>query len=412
VDRTARRGSTGAGTTPEIAPGTSAPSILLLFSDTGGGHRAAARALTAALHELEPQARVDWFDPLLGQGPPTVRRIVALYPTIIKRARPAWGAIYHSSNTRPAFAMLRTTLGGQVRRALVRRLRKLDPDLVISVHPLVNHVAADAIRAAGRRRPLATVVTDLIDLHLGWANPRADLVVVPTVEAHEAMLRRGLRPERVRRLGLPVDLRFRPAAPGEKARLRRELGIEVGTPTLLVSAGGEGAGNLLRQVRALAWRHHPWQVIAVCGRNERLRRRLARLHFGTPTVVLGFVDSMPELMRAADVAVGKAGPGVIAEALATGVPLILTSYLPGQETPNVRFVVESGVGLYADKPDTLREAVERLLEAHRSELDQMAKRAADIARPGAALDVARACLDLIPARRSTGAQSAASQARR
>ena len=38
--------------------------------------------------------------------------------------------------------------------------------------------------------------------------------------------------------------------------------------TILVAGGGEGSSNLLKQVRALAWRERPWQVIAVCGRND------------------------------------------------------------------------------------------------------------------------------------------------
>src|SRR5206468_12522505 len=123
--------------------------------------------------------------------------------------------------------------------------------------------------------------------------------------------------------------------------------------TVLVAGGGEGSGGLLDQVRALSERPQPWQVIAVCGRNERLRRRLLGLRFETPTLVLGFVDDMPDLLRASVLAVGKAVPGAISDALATGVPLVLTSYLPGQERGNVRYVTEAGVGRYAPRPDAL-----------------------------------------------------------
>ena len=156
--------------------------------------------------------------------------------------------------------------------------------------------------------------------------------------------------------------------------------------------GGEGSGKLLQQVRALAWGEHDWQVIAVCGRNEKLRRRLSRVRFSTPTAILGFVDFMPALMRAADLVVTKAGPGAIAEALATGVPMVLTGYLPGQETMNVRFVTQSGFGLYAPRSEELRQAVTRILAAGSGEVQDMAARAAAIARPYASLDIARECL--------------------
>jgi 1,2-diacylglycerol 3-beta-galactosyltransferase len=138
----------------------------------------------------------------------------------------------------------------------------------------------------------------------------------------------------------------------------------------------------------------------VCGRNEQLRARLSRLRFDTPTVVLGFVDTMPELLRASDLVVTKAGPGAIAEALATDVPLVLTGYLPGQETPNVDFVIESGIGTYAPRPDELLDAVQRLLAGDGTELREMAERAAEIAHPYASLDIARECLALAARNRS------------
>lgn len=349
------------------------------------------------------------LDPLIGQGPALVRQLASLYPSIIQRSRAAWGAVYHSSNTRPAFAAIRAVFGGQVRKILVEQLRRQDPDLVLSVHPLLNHVAYQAIASSRRRRPLMTVVTDLVDFHRGWAFPRADLVVVPSEGALEVVLKRRVPPSKVKLLGLPVDLRFRPPAPGEKQALRRRFGLAEDRMTVLVAGGGEGSGRMLQQVRSLAWQAHPWQVITVCGRNEKLRRRLARVNFGTPSLVLGFVNNMPELMRASDVVVTKAGPGAIAEALATEVPIILTGYLPGQETPNVKFVTDAGIGLYAPKPEQLREAVEHLLVGDPRELQAMAERAAKIGRPYASLDIAREALTLAAGAARQRAESHASR---
>jgi 1,2-diacylglycerol 3-beta-galactosyltransferase len=349
---------------------------------------------------------VESLDPLICEGQPVVRRLASLYPKIIQRSGSAWGVIYHASNTRAAFGALRGLFGGQVRRVITGQLKTQDPDVVLSVHPLLNHVALAAIRRSGQPRGLMTVVTDLIDLHRGWALPEADLVVVPTEPAAEVVRGLGVPAERVLPLGLPVDLRFRPPAPGEKQALRRRFGLEEGRPTLLVLGGGDGSGKMLQQVRALAWGEHEWQVIAVCGRNEKLRRRLSRVRFSTPTAVLGFVDNMPALMRAADLVVTKAGPGAIAEALASGVPLVLTGYLPGQETANIRFVTEAGFGLYAPRRDELREAVERLLSDAGKEANAMAARAAAIARPYASLDIARECITLVRRYRTDRARAA------
>jgi 1,2-diacylglycerol 3-beta-galactosyltransferase len=354
---------------------------------------------------------------MMGEGNPILRQVVSLYPTIIQRARPVWGIIYHASNTSPTWTALRAAYGPQVRRVVSRKMAETDPDVVLSVHPLLTAPAWSAIRRSGRPRGLMTVVTDLVEFHRAWAFPRTDLLVVPTRRAWQEVLAYGVAEDRLRLLGLPVDLRFRPSAPGEREALRRRWGLSERRRTVLVMGGGEGSGNLLDQVRVLACDPQPWQVIVVCGRNEQLRRRMSQLRFGTPTVVLGFVDTIPELLRASDLVVTKAGPGAIAEALATEVPLVLTGYLPGQETPNVDFVIESSIGVFAPRPDQLLEAVQRLLAEDGTELQGMAENAAEIAHPYASLDIARECLVLAARHRPDPAglpspQSAASQASR
>ena len=384
-------------------PKGASPRVLILFSDTGGGHRAAARALTDALKQLDPTCEVTVADPLISQGPAVVGRLAALYSPLIQRSRVAWGAVYHSSNTKATFAAIRAVFGRAVRNVIVDLVEKHDPDVILSVHPLLNHVAHQAILKCGRPRALMTVITDLVDFHRGWTFSRADLVVAPTELARKVALRRRVPPDRVKLLGLPVDLRFRPPAPGEKRALRRRFGLDETRFTVLVMGGAAGVGNLLKQVRVLAWEPQQWQVVAVCGRNEKLRRRLARVRFATPTLVLGFVDFMPELMRASDVVVTKAGPGAIAEALATGVPVLITGFLPGQESPNVDFVVESGFGAFTPRENELFDEVRVLAEGGPT-WQEMSRKAAEMAHPYASSDIARECL-LLAARYRASAQT-------
>jgi 1,2-diacylglycerol 3-beta-galactosyltransferase len=330
-------------------------------------------------------------DPLMAQGPMFVRRLASLYSPMIQRSRAAWGAVYHGSNTKPTFAAIRAVFGRSVRKVLVEMIANHDPDVVLSVHPLLNQISYQAIAKCGRPRALMTVITDLVDFHRGWTFSRADLVVVPTETARKVAIRRRVPPDRVKLLGLPVDLRFRPPAPGEKQALRRRFGLDESRFTILVMGGAAGAGHLLSQVRMLAWEPNPWQVVAVCGRNQKLRRRLAQLEFGTPTLILGFVDYMPDMLRACDLVVSKAGPGAIAEALATGVPVIITGFLPGQEAPNVDFVVESGFGTFSPKEEDLFDEVRVLAEGGPT-WQEMSKKAAELAHPYASSDIARECL--------------------
>jgi len=292
-----------------------------------------------------------------------------------------------------------------VRRIVRGLLKDHDPDVVLSVHPLLNHVAFQAIRTSGRPRALMTVITDLVDFHRGWTFSQADLVVAPTERARKVALRRRVPAERVKLLGLPVDLRFRPPAPGEKQALRRRFGLDQHRFTVLVMGGAAGVGHLAAQVRSLATEPCAWQLVVVCGRNEKLRRRLHEVEgeAACPMLVLGFVDYMPELMRACDVVVTKAGPGAIAEALATGLPLVITGFLPGQETPNVDFVVDSGIGAFAPKEEDLRDEIRVLAEGGPT-WREMSRRAEELAYPYASSDIARECL-LLAARYRASAQA-------
>jgi len=133
----------------------------------------------------------------------------------------------------------------------------------------------------------------------------------------------------------------------------------------------------------------------VCGRNEQLRRRLTleSWRYGDRLLPLGFVSNMADWLRCADAVVTKAGPGTIAETLCCGTPLLLTSYLSGQEKGNAEFVVNAGAGRWVPQLSQLLDAV-RDLRDDPVLLGQMRVNAASVGRPDAAAAVARLIADL------------------
>jgi len=70
---------------------------------------------------------------------------------------------------------------------------------------------------------------------------------------------------------------------------------------------------------------------------------------------------------------------------------VITGFLPGQESPNVDFVVESGVGKYSPKDDELMEEIRVLAEGGPT-WREMSRKAAELAHPYASSDIARECL--------------------
>jgi 1,2-diacylglycerol 3-beta-galactosyltransferase len=180
-----------------------------------------------------------------------------------------------------------------------------------------------------------------------------------------------------------------PLAPGERAALRRSLGMNERRFLAVLTGGGEGSGGMTRRAAAIIRSSEDIDVVVICGRNLRLRRKLARQagRADGRLRVLGFVENMSDWLRCADVVVAKAGPGTIAEAACCGAPLLLTSHLPGQERGNARLVAEAGAGRSAPRR---RQMLRDLGELRRDPAGLEAMRAASarLGRPGAATAVA------------------------
>ena len=314
-------------------------------------------------------------------------RLTALYGPVTRRVPWIWGAAYHATNWQPSVRLIQHGIGRGLRRKL-RRALEPPPALVASFHPLLNHVAVEVMPAGV---PRVTVITDWIDFHQAWTDLKADLIICPSEAAYDLCLRRGISSSRLLRAGLPIHPRFQDAIKRftDKASMRLRLKLRPHAPTVLLAGGGDGTEPLRKYAAALARSPLDIQVLAVCGRNARLAEQIRRdNHAGVH--VFGFVDNMPELLLASDLLATRAGPGMIAEGLACGCPLLLTGYLPGQEEGNVKAVLASGLGNFVPRPAQLVETVEHWFARPAAERLKDSDRATAAANPGAAFVIADA----------------------
>jgi len=324
--------------------------IFYLFSDTGGGHRSAATSLMRAVEELEGKnAPVQEMVDVFAECSAFLNIFAKLYGPVIKYSPKMWGMLYYWLNDLKKLQSLEKIARPFIVKELAKLLQKRRPDVIVSVHPMLNHLTVAAMRQMGRVVPMITVITDPVSIHAAWVYPEVDLIIVATEKARKSAIEYGAPPSKVRLIGLPIDPKFSRPPSKEKSRLRSELGLFPKLFTVLMMGGGEGGGNLFETAAALNNSKIPAQLIIVTGRNEKVKSRLEKAapKFRMPMKVYGFTNEVPELMSASDIIITKAGPGSIAEALAKELPIIITSWLPGQEEGNVEFVVKEGLGVVA-----------------------------------------------------------------
>jgi 1,2-diacylglycerol 3-beta-galactosyltransferase len=323
--------------------------VLFLISDTGGGHRSGSQAIGAALDEIDGETRYEWrIDDIATHCTFPLSQLGPAYSAALRFAPPIYGALFHATNGRRRYRTIVRFCEPLYRERLRDSFLMYRPDVIVSVHPLLNHAALRARADAGLRVPLITVITDLGRVHEGWLLPEADMTVVPAREVYQRALERGVPPERLRLLGHPVHPKFEDVSE-TKAEIRSVLGLPSNRPIALLMAGGEGGGKLLPTTLALAKSRLPFHLVVVTGRNAALKAKLEELapQLPTPMTVLGFRNDVPELMRASDLLVTKAGPGAIAEASIAEVPVVVYDFVPGQERGNLDYVRTNGIGVVA-----------------------------------------------------------------
>jgi processive 1,2-diacylglycerol beta-glucosyltransferase len=77
--------------------------------------------------------------------------------------------------------------------------------------------------------------------------------------------------------------------------------------------------------------------------------------------VLGWVNNIPHLLKLADILISKPGGVSVYEALTYRLPIICTSPLPTQEQANLNFLVNSGVGIYANSLEDIEKIVKNMI---------------------------------------------------
>jgi UDP-N-acetylglucosamine:LPS N-acetylglucosamine transferase len=378
------------------------PKILIISSDTGGGHRSAAAAIVAGVQRFfEGESYAVRVVRAIEESHSITNKLVRLYNWLLRNRQHWMKYLYWCVNRfRPEtreFFYKRTV--GYMRELFERWC----PHVVVSVHPLTQHVFARVLKEMklADRIPLVSVVTDpCYGFWKGWACDDVTLYLVASEEARLQLIDYGVAPERIKISGMPVHPKF--AYPGEEAAraARRALGLDPEKFTVFVNAGWEGGGNIPHIFSELVRGQLDVQAIFLAGRNEELRAKAEAIASDAsfPIKVIGYSEQVEQLMSAANVMISKLGGLTTFEAFACRLPIIadVTSGAMPQEAGAANLIVKRGAGILLRQASDIVPVIRDLVEdtAHYS-----AMRAATIglAIPNATRKIVEEITALIPA---------------
>ena len=374
--------------------------VLLLSASAGAGHVRAAEAIEKAFKEdANGDGREVHHLDILNYTNKVFRHLYSkAYIDLVNKLPEVPGWVYDKLDKPWKNERRRLALDKLNTRPLVKLLRGYQPDLIVCTHFLPAEIVS-WLKAKERLASRQVIIVTDFDVHAMWLVHHYEHYFVAIDEARAYLEALGIPARKITVSGIPIDPVF--AKRKDKQEMRAKHGLAPDRTTILLSAGGFGVGSVDALIASLLPLQHRAQVVAICGRNEELKKRLQKLAARAKpdaTVLLkpfGYTKEMDELMTASDLVLGKPGGLTTSEALAKGLVFVIVNPIPGQEERNSDHLLEGGVGIRCNNLPVLSYKLDKLL-ADPKRFASMQERARRLGRPAAAKEIVDRISGLTP----------------
>ena len=335
--------------------------ILILTSSTGSGHNSAAAAFADwATYLYGSQIEIK-IEHLLENSSPTLAKAVDFY-NYIQRNAPWFHHIYYNIIELQELINPGTVSLG--RDYYIQLLKDFQPQVILSVHDALNkgyfELAKQVLGSDTRCVIYCPEIQGGYGFSRNWINKAADLFWAPTEETVQTAINFGMKPEKVKNLGVifPRNFYYPFLSATEKINiLVNELGLNIEKFTLLLSTGGAGAQNHIAFLNNLISLKNDLQVIALCGSNENVINKIKRWNKQNPdfnVAALPFTNKMHQIMQISDAIIARAGR-TPCEALHLGCPIVINGLggIMPQELLAVKYLKKRNISTIIYHPSQL-----------------------------------------------------------
>lgn len=353
--------------------------VLILSVTAGYGHHSTAVALSDGLTKLGAEVQVvdiyKYLNELIYQTIDKGYTISSKYiPGVYRTFYTKLENKEHSQYS--PMAILNSWLGTKFEKFL----DEFAPDVIVCTHIFAAQIINTLKERGKLSTPVVGIVTDYT-IHPYWENiPYIEYINIASPLLKYRAVKRGIEADHIISFGIPIKPKFSVKLSKEEAR--NKLSIPNDAKTVLVMCGSMGYGKMNHLVSDIVLSDPSYHVIAVCGNNAGLFKKLTKMREAMSTPenleVFGFTDNVDIMMDAADCIVTKPGGLTSSEALAKHLPMILVSPIPGQEERNIEFLLNNGVAMNVSKTFEIDEALYYMFHSP-EKLKNMITRMEDIA---------------------------------
>ncbi len=330
-------------------------SIIIVTASTGAGHNQAAQSLKARFEERGIYVHiVDMFkatskgmNALISDG----------YKILATKMPKAYGAVYKSFDHKMANQTILKNAFLATEFRLKWILNEFQPDLIISTHPFGVQIIGNLKQKGKINMPFVQIVTDF-KAHYAYIHERVDAYIAASDYTAQSLTEKGIAAEKVHVYGIPAREEF---TQKKYRKFSKDSPFQ-----LLIMGGSMGLKAIEEAVAVLLTFEKKLKMVVVCGNNrdlyDKLQGRYVESIDSGQLEVLGFVDTVHELMDKSDLIISKPGGLTTTEAIHKSIPMIIPFAIPGQEQENTSFLVENEMAIEVQDMKELHHHIELLID--------------------------------------------------
>lgn len=334
--------------------------ILILTSNTGGGHIKASEAIYEQIKYKNLDYNVKCVNTLEYINHSFNKIITSFYNECIKSYPDLFGKIYYYSEADHLSINVFNAVLKSLAKKFLPVINEFNTDIIISTHPFSTHMIS-YLKDTGKIKniKLINLLTDYAP-HKFWIQNNVDAYITASEQMINDMVDRGVKKELIYPIGIPVSMDFLKSF--NKSDVLKSINMKEDTFTILLMCGSVGVDFAIKIFKEIINIDRELQIIIITGHNKNLfdkfNKIISTYRGNIKFHLIGFTNEVSKYMSVSDVIITKPGGLTTTESIQSNLPIIFFDAIPGQEEKNGEFILNNGIGMKISKD---KESIENFI---------------------------------------------------